>query len=77
MTEIPYLDGGGGIVSDLKQTEVENLNDYFVSAGSALFGRFPVNTQPVQTTSEEANSVFKFKEINIKAVQNAISWLKR
>ena len=36
-TEIPYLDVGGEIVSDLKQ-KVENLNDYFVSAGSALNG---------------------------------------
>ena len=52
-TEIPYLDvggaggGGGGeggeIVSDLKH-KVENLNDYFVSAGSALNSRFPGNT---------------------------------
>ena len=55
---------------------MENLNDYFVSAGSALNGRFPANTQPIQTTPEEANSVFKFKEINIKAVQNAILRLK-
>ena len=69
------MGGGGEIVSDLKQ-KVENLNDYFVRAGSALNGRFPVNTQSVQTTLEEANSVFKFKEINIKAVQNAISRLK-
>ena len=66
---------GGEIVSDLKQ-KVENLNDYFVSAGSALTGRFPVNTQPIQTTPEEANSLFKFKEINIKAAQNSISRLK-
>ena len=49
-TEILYLDVGGEIVSDLKQ-KVENLNDYFVSAGSALNGRFPVPayTQPIQT----------------------------
>ena len=73
-TQIPYLDVGGEKVSDLKQ-KVENLNDYFVSAGSALNCRFSANsnTQPVQTTPEDANSVFKFKEINIKEIQNAIS----
>ena len=37
---------------------------------------FPANTQPVQTTLEDANLVYKFKEISIKAVQNAISLLK-
>ena len=74
-TEIGYLDVGGEIVSDLKQ-KMENLNDYLVSAGSALNGRFSVNTQPIQTTPEEANSVFKVKEINKKAVQNTISRLK-
>ena len=47
MTEIPYLDVGGEIVSDLKQ-KVENLNDYFVSAGSALNGRFPTNAQRIK-----------------------------
>ena len=52
---------------------MENLNDYFVSAGSALNGRFPANTQPIQTTPEEANSVFIFKEVNIKAFQNVVS----
>ena len=74
-TEISYLDMEGEIVSDLNQ-KVENLNDYFVSAGSALNSRFPANTQHIQTTLEEANSVFKFKEINIKAVENAILQLK-
>ena len=54
-TEIPYLDVGGEIVSDLKQ-KVENLHDYFISAGSALNGRFPTNTQPIQTTPEERPS---------------------
>ena len=39
---------------------MENLNDYFVSAGSALNGRFPAYTQPIQATPEEAKSVFKF-----------------
>ena len=39
-------------------------------------GRFPANTQPIQTTPEEDKSVFKFMEINIKAVQNTISRLK-
>ena len=73
--EILHLDVGGEIVSDLKQ-KVENCNDYFLTAGSALNGRFPANTQPIQTTPEEAKSVFKFMEINIKAVQNAISRLK-
>ena len=74
-TEILHLDVGGEIVSDLKQ-KVENCNDYFLSAGSALNGRFPANTKPIQTTPEEAKSVFKFMEINIKAVQNSISQLK-
>ena len=74
-TEIPYLDVGREIVSDLKQ-KVESLNDYFVSAGSALNGRFPANTQPIQTISEETTSIFKFTGINIKAVQNATSRLK-
>ena len=55
---------------------MENLYDYFVSAGIALNGRFPAYTQPIQTTPEEAKSAFKFMEINTKAVQNAISRLK-
>ena len=67
--------GGGGIVSDLKQ-KVENLNDYFVSAGSALDAKFPAYTQLIQTTPEEVKSVFKFMEINTKTVQNAKSRLK-
>ena len=74
-TEIPHLDMGGEIVSDLK-LKMENLDDYFVSAGSALNGRFPAYTQPIQITPEGAKSVFKFMEINTKAVQNAISRLK-
>ena len=58
-TEIPYLD------VDLIQ-KVKNLNDYFVSAGSALNGRFPANTQPIQTTPEKASvvlTVFSFLNI--------------
>ena len=55
---------------------MENLKDYFVSADSALNGRFPANTQPIQAKPEDTNSVFKFTEINIKAVQNAVSRLK-
>ena len=39
-TKIPYLNVGDEIISDLKQ-KVENLDYYFVSAGSALNGRFP------------------------------------
>ena len=66
---------GAQIVSDLNQ-KVENLNDYFVSAGSALNGRFSANTQPIQTKPEGAKSVFKFTEVNIKAVQNAMSRFK-
>ena len=56
-TEIPYLEVEGEIiVLDLKQ-KVENLNGYFVSAGSALNGRFQANTQPIQITPKEANSL--------------------
>ena len=57
----------GEIVSDLKQN-VESPNDYFVSAGNTLNGRFPASTPPIQTTPQEADSVFKFTEISIKAV---------
>ena len=51
---------------------MEKLDDHFVSAGSALNGRFPDNTQPVPTTPKEANSVFKFMEINIREIQNVM-----
>ena len=55
---------------------MEKLNDYFVDAGIALNSRFPANTQPIQRLPKETKSVFKFKEIAIKVVQNAISRLK-